>query len=75
MQVDFEIGPLKLADHPHRTAERQQHPEDIATPVRSSGIQQESRIGEKRNETLHNIAKITEGGAFSEVIGHPRVED
>ena len=59
VKVNLVIGPLKLPDHPHRAAHRQQHPEDITAPVRRSRVDQKTGVGEQRDETLHDVA---EGG-------------
>ena len=57
MQIDFVIGPLKLADHPQRAGHGGEHPEDIAAPVRSTGVQEQPGVGQQRNQALRNVAE------------------
>ena len=57
VQIDFVIGPLELADHPERATHGEQHPEDVAAPVRRSGIHQQAGVREKRNETLGDVGE------------------
>jgi len=57
VDVNLVVGPLELADHPQRAAQGEQHPEDVAPPVRSPCIQQKARVGNEGNDALHEIRK------------------
>jgi hypothetical protein len=52
-----------LADHPKRATGGQQHPKKIPAPIRSAGIQEETGVGEERNEALRQVAESGKSGA------------
>ena len=56
MQVNLEVGPQQLRDHPQRTAERHQHPEGISAPVGRARVQQQAGIGKQRHHALRQVA-------------------
>ena len=73
-EINFVVGPLKLPHHPHGAAQRQQHPEKIAPPVRCAGIDQQSRVCKKWHEALHHVANRRQLRSGPEIVGCGRIE-
>src|SRR5579859_2805092 len=57
MKIDLVVGPLKLPHHPKRAAQSEQHPEDVAPPVRRTGIEKQPGISNQGHRTLDDISK------------------
>ena len=57
MKIYLVISPLKLAYHPQCTAQRDQHPEDVAPPVRCTGVEKQPGVGNQRYDTLDDVSK------------------
>ena len=55
VRVDLVVRPVKLAKHPQRATQRQQHPEDVAAPVWSASVQQQKSVGYQWNHALHQV--------------------
>ena len=60
MCVDLVVGPFKLADHPQSAAEGEEHPEDVAAPVRSARVEKQAGVRDQRNHALNQIRERRE---------------
>ena len=57
VKIDLVVGPLELAHHPQRAAQREQHPEKVPAPVRRARINQQACVGKERHKALRHVSK------------------